>query len=268
MKSSLQAIYLYDDPDSAGLDIDYLAHWLGACLPATQILPRSDFFTHHLARFSEKQRDKLVSTLAQQLARIQIDNLVKPSERKYLPPLAPAEKGYEIIYDAYALQSLLRLLLPAAETRLSHIHIIFTAHYFGVWQESATYLQLRKAILGLPTIISTSGLIELRVLPKRYHFIRQQMAIFGLEEEEEEEQLLGTTPFGFGDRCVNEISKSYLLQALFYHWTGEIGCEEPSCLLALGHTTIEELMRRMRRQRLALCEQHQKILTQYGGRTA
>lgn len=267
MNYRVREIYLYDDPDSAGLDVDYLARWLAAYLPRTRVLPRTDFVTHHLARFSEEQREKIVSTLAQQLARIQINNLVKPSERKYLPPLSPAEKGYDIIYDAYAWQSLWRALLPAAEARLSQIHIIFTAHYFGVWPANAAYLQLRGAIFGIPTIISTSGLIELRVLSKRYHFLRQQLAMFGLGEEAEEEQLLGIMSFGFGDRRINEIGKSYLLQALFYHWTGEIGCEEPYCVLS-EEQSMEEKLRQMQRQHLTFCERHQKIFIQHEGRIA
>ena len=47
----LQAVYLYDDPDTAGLDIDYLAGYLATEAPGLQVGVRTDFLPHHFGRF-------------------------------------------------------------------------------------------------------------------------------------------------------------------------------------------------------------------------
>lgn len=258
----LEYLYLYDDPDSAGLDTDYLAHWLAHILPDVQVGVRTDFLTFHLGRFAEAERDALVEVLCAQLEGAEITNLVQPRDRAKLPPLPPEDRGLDVVYEAAALQAVLRLLIPEEERVSTRLHVMFTANYLGVWPEAEAYLKLQPAAPGLPNLISTSGLVEALELPRQYHFMRQQLAILGVEEEVED--VFADSTVGYGDPRLNEVCKAYLLQALFFHLTGESGCNDPECRLHIV-PTHEDTVRRQVTGKPRLCARHQALLEQWGG---
>ena len=258
----LEFVYLYDDPDSAGLDVDALAHWLAARLPQTHVAVRTDYLTHQLARFNAAQQEALVAELGEQLQRAEVDNLVRPQDRERLPAVAPDERGLDVVYEALALQAVLGLLLDAAEAKLSHLHVMFTSNYLGVWRENEGYLRLRAAVLGVPNIISTSGLVEALELPRQYHFMRQQLAASGLEEDVD--KVFADQTLGYGDPRVNEVCKGYLMQALFYRLSGETGCEDPACRLHL-HTTHQAALRTQVLGRPGFCPRHKHQFSLWGG---
>lgn len=262
MTPRLEYIYLYDDPDAAGLDIDYLAHWLAAVFPAVRIGVRTDYLTFHLARFNDEERAILTEELSRQLEGAEVCNLVRPEDRERLPELPPEERNLDIVYEATGLQALLKLLLPAEEAELSRLHVIFTANYLGVWRSDESYLRLQAMALGVPNMISTSGLVEALQLPKQYHFMRQQLAIMGIDEDLDE--MFAEETLGYGDPRLNEVCKGYLLQAIYYHLTGETGCEDPECRLNLpvGHT---ETLRTQVIGTPHLCERHRNLLISWGG---
>lgn len=259
---SIDYLYLYDDPDAAGLDVDYLAHWVAALFPEAQVAVRTDFLTFHLARFSEAERDQLVTALCEQLERVEVDNLVRPQDRDRLPALPPAERGLDVVYEDVGLQAVLRLLIPEEETRLSHLHLVFTANFLGDWREDESYLRVRAAVLGLPNIISASGLVEALRLPKQYHFLRQQLAVLGIEEDVEE--TFADQTIGYGDPRLNEICKGYVMQAIMYRLSGETGCDDPACRLHL-HGTHAGALRAQAVEKAGLCERHQEVVAEHGG---
>jgi hypothetical protein len=258
----LAAVTLYDDPDSAGLDVDALAGWLAARLPHAHVHVAADYFTHQLARFSDGQREALVAELGEQLAHAEVHDLVRPEDRGKLPPLPPEERGLDVVYEATALQSLLGLLLDPAVAKLSHLHVMFTSHYLGAWRENEGYLRLRATALGALNIISTSGLVEALELPRQYHFMRQQMAVLGLESDLED--AFADQTLGYGDPRVNEVCKGYLMQALFYRLRGEVGCEDPECRLHLG-STHRAAMKTQVLGRPRLCPRHRQDFAALGG---
>lgn len=259
---ALQYIYLYDDPDAQALDTDYLGHWLAHILPDVQVGVRSDFLTFHLARFTEAERDELTEVLCGQLEGAQVDNLVRPHDRTKLPPLPPEERDLDVVYESSALQTVLRLLIPAEERAEDRLHVMFTANYLGVWREDEAYLRLQAAALGLPNIISTSGLVEALELPKQYHFLRQQMAVLGVEGDVDE--IFAGQTVGYGDPRLNEVCKGYILQALYYQMTGETGCTDPECRLHIVPTHVETLETQVTGKR-GLCERHRDLLEEWGG---
>ena len=258
----VQYIYLYDDPDAQGLDIDYLGHWLAHILPDVQIGVRTDFITFHLARFDDAERDELTTVLCEQLEQAEVNNLVRPEDRGKLPALSPAERDLDVVYDSAALQAVLKLLIPDEEQTQDRLHIMFTANFLGVWREDEAYLRLQATALGLPNLISTSGLVEALALPKQYHFMRQQAAILGVDENLDE--LFAEQTVGYGDPRLNEICKGYMLQALYYHMTGETGCTDPQCRLHIVPTHVETLKTQVT-GRPGLCERHREMLRQWGG---
>jgi len=258
----LDTVYLYDDPDSAGLDVDALAGWLAARLPHAHVRVRSDYLTHQLARFTDEQREALVAELAAQLEGAEVTDLVRPQDRGRLPAVAPEERGMDVAYEAVALQTILGLLIDPAETGLSHLHVMFTANYLGLWRDNEAYLKLRAAVLGPLNILSTSGLVEAFELPRQYHFMRQQLAVMGIEEEVED--TFADQTLGYGDPRLNEFCKGYLMQAVFYRLTGETGCENPDCRLYLDRTQ-QAMMRTQVLGRPGLCARHRHEFTLHGG---
>lgn len=259
----LREIFLYDDPDTAALDVDYLVGWLGAQLPQTRVSSRTDYLTHQLARFRDAERDVLVEQLCEQLQHAEVDNLVRPQDRERLPEMPPGERGLDVVYEAEALQLLLGLLIDPAEAGLSHLHVMFTSNFIGDWREGEAYLHLRTAVLGNLNIISTSGLVEALELPKQYHFMRQQVAVLGLEEEDVDSTFASQT-LGYGDPRLNEVCKGYLMQAVFYRLQGETGCDEPRCRLYLNPTHTATLKTQVM-GRGRLCERHLHDFRTHGG---
>lgn len=258
----LEYIYLYDDPDAAGLDTDYLGHWLATILPDVQIGIRADFLTFHLARFTESEREALVDVLGEQLERAEVRNLVRPEDREVLPPMEPEERDLDIVYEVQPLQTVLRLLIPEEERAQARLHVMFTSSFLGRWRNDEAYLRLEAAALGLPYLISTSGLVEALELPRQYHFMRQQLAVLGVEEEVE--NLFAEQTVGYGDPRLNEVCKGYLLQALYHHQTGETGCADPECRLHIVPTHVGTVRTQVTGQP-RLCERHKALLVSWGG---
>ncbi len=242
--------------------MDALAHWLAARLPHAHVVVRSDYLTHQLGRFTDAQRDTLVAELSEQLQGAEVDNLVRPEERQMLPALPPQERGLDVVYEAIALQTLLGLLLDPAEAKLSQLHIMFTANYLGGWRENESHLLLRAAVLGTPNIISTSGLVESLELPRQYHFMRQQLAVMGIEESVDD--AFADQTLGYGDPRLNEVVKGYLMQAVYYRLTGETGCMDPACRLHLA-PTHRATMQTQVLGRPGLCEHHRHEFSIRGG---
>jgi hypothetical protein len=260
--ANLEYLYLYDDPDSEGLDTDYLAHWVAGLLPDTRVAVRADFLTLHLSRFSEQQRDEITPVLSARLEQAEVGDLVHPRDRGKLPELPPSERGLDVVYEAEALQAVLRLLIPEDESPRGRLHIAFTANYLGVWRDDEAYLCLRPTALGLPNLISTSGLVEALELPKKYHFMRQQLAILGIEEDLD--GLFAEETLAYGDPRLNEICKGYILEAIFFHLAGEIGCADPDCRLHITGSHVETLRTQVQGSG-TLCERHRELWQRWGG---
>jgi len=258
---NLEYVYLYDDPDAAGLDVDYLGHWVAALFPDAQVGIRSDFLTFHLARFSDAERDELVSVMCAQLEGAEITNLVRPDLREKLPEVLPEDRNLDVLYEARSLQAILRLLIPEEEITSSRCHISFTANFLGEWRADEVYCHLRPSVFGIPSIISPSSLIESLELPKQYHFMRQQLAILGVEENLDE--MFAQDTIGYGDPRLNEVCKGQVLQAITFALTGETGCDDPECRLYEAPTHREVLHTQVS-GKPGLCERHRNLLEAFG----
>lgn len=250
----VQQIYLYDEPDALGLDLGQLAGYLAAVLPTCEVHTRRDFLTHHLARFSEEQREALGRQLLAQLRRTHLE-----------PGELPASPDGEALYHAASLQAVLRLLLPADEEHLSHLHFVFTNLRLGRRPAAQDPGRQLMVLLGEPNLFSLSGIIEAPAAAREYEFLRAQMAMFGLEEGMDElEERFAPQMLTEGDPRLGEVLKGLLLQALFYRIWGEAFCEQPRCRLhpASSH---EEILTIQASSWAGLCETHREWLREIGG---
>ena len=238
----LTRLYLYDEPEAPGLDVDHLGGYLAAVLPACEAHPRSDFLTHHLARFTDEQRETLGEQLLGQLQRARVTNLVPPALRDSLPAEDPVEAGWEEVYHSPSLQAVLHLLIPPEESHLSDLHLSLTNLRLGRWPAADRPFRLSPALFGEPNLLSLTSLLEGPETSREYQFLRVQMAMFGLEEGlEVVEDRFAPRMLAEGDPRLNETVKGLLLQAVFYRLFGEAFCPDPACRL-YNATAQEELL--------------------------
>ncbi|MFO7946653.1 MAG: DUF6775 family putative metallopeptidase [Armatimonadota bacterium] len=254
----LSHIYLYDDPDAQGLDIDYLAGYLASVLPACEVGVRTDFITHHLGNMAAEERETATAQLAGDLddadpiSRLSGEDLIFDDVR-----------GRTDTHDYYLfrpLQRALRALICQDEAGLDHLHIIFVTHLLAKIDQPLDFSSYIAA-LGAPTVISTSGLVEVPERPKEYHFKRLQYATFGTEDHLPElaEDFADQT-LGYGDPRLNDVLRGYLLMALVYRATGDGPCDIPTCPLYAGETQAEVLQAQVG-DRSALCPHHADLIS-------
>jgi hypothetical protein len=257
--TQLTHIYLYDEPDAPGLDIEQVGGFLAECLPAAEVLPRSDFFTHHFRRFGRDERTLLEGELLKQLARAQVTDLAEVAGAAGI--LGPDPDLPARVFISHALQAILRLLTPPDERDLDHAHVVFTESLLAHMPEDVPVLRLRALALGEPAVISTTGLIEALPRPREYQFRRAQMAMFALDEDALEDlaEEFSDRTFGYGDPRINEVCKGLALMACVYRATGEAFCEDPACRLAIPRGQ-EQLLATQCGPEAHLCPRHLNLL--------
>ena len=262
--TSLRDLYLYDEPDSYGLDVGSLGAYLAGVLPECTSHPRVDFFSHCLARFSEEQREALVEQLAPQLERAQLADVTPPAYRGRLPAEAPPESEWGPLYHGPSLQAILHVLLPPAEQRLSALHLVCTNLRLAVWPTPELPLRQVVALYGEPNLLSLSGLYEAPAAPPEYDFLRAQLAMLGMEENLEElEERFGPRMLGEGDPRLGEVVKGLMLQAVAYRLWGEAFCPDPACRL-YDATSHEQLLATHTGPGAGLCARHRELMRAAG----
>jgi hypothetical protein len=153
---------------------------------------------------------------------------------------------------------LLRELLPQHERGLSFLHIVFTNQLLGTWGEGRYHL--RAAVFGFPGLLSTTGLVEAPAKPREFYVLKQQYAAMGMPDAVVElEQELGERVLRHGDPRLTEVMKGYVMQALFYHVTGDPFCEDRGCRLYNAHWQ-EEVIGAQLGGAYQLCPRHQGLL--------
>ena len=256
----ISSIYLYDEPDAAGLDIEDIGGYLASQLPVVELVPRSDFFTHQFARFTEEQRSQLEPELMRQLAAAQVTATSRTQEGEGNGREEETDSELGLVFEAPAYQTILRLLVDPEESAAEHLHIAFTANGIGSWREEEGF-RLHIICMGAPSIISTTCLVEALPRPKEYQFKRAQLAMLGLGEgalEDLTEEFAHRT-FGYGDPRINEVCKGYALMAVFYRAFGEAFCDDPTCRLRAAKSQ-EELIEAQCGENTGLCERHEGML--------
>ncbi len=256
----LDTIFIYDAPDAIGLDIALIGRHLADMLPHTQVETRTDFFTWHLGRFEPAQVEVLTAEIAARLEEREVHNLVAPDRRDDLEPVTPESEDLGVVYQAEALQDVMRTLIPADETGSRHLHLVYITQCIGHWPPGESYFRLQIIQHGVPTIISTTGFVEAPALPREYTFRRAQLMTFGLERAADElDELFADRVFRHGDPRLNRVAMGYALQAVFRQAFGEEGCDVPTCPLHPA-TTHEELVRAHLDEDSRLCDRHAQML--------
>lgn len=172
-------------------------------------------------------------------------------ERKGLERDSPP-KG--VIYDGWEFMKFVRSLLPSHSP--SELQILLTSRLLSTPEEGIHHI--RTILLGYPSIISTSGLVEGPAKPKEFYLARRLLAdeLIGYQLLEGKPYLL------YDDPRLPLVIRGYALQAFFYHITGNPFCPDKGCSLYNAHRQ-EELIYAQLESPYELCPYHLEVLKKW-----
>jgi hypothetical protein len=250
----------------SGLDLPALLLYLGEKRNGLEV-------TGPLEIWSGVSESKKTESFAQELARYRIFKTDRPREGTAELPF-PGEVRVEermiggitepvgMLYDAGLLARAYSRAIGIGYTNdmldPDLLHIIITYRLIGTFEKHDGRYHARTSYYAFPCIISTTGLVVAPAKPREYYFTKNLMG-GGLSEEEILENIEGRY-LDFDDERKTEVMKGYLLQALFYHATGNPFCEDPMCRLFNAHWQ-EDMLKAQLGGGKELCDSHEKMLT-------
>ena len=267
-------IYLYYEGASPALNLDEIAVYLREKLGKVEVNQQPSLISDYLSRFSKEEKEIKIDNLAGKLSGIKVRAPGSPNpfsqplkgeieyEKKYLRN--PLSKPLGILYDGFRLQNIFYRLIPGGHLDYKHLHIIFTNQLFGTWDENDMRYHARTGIYGVPTIISTTGIVEAPAKPREFYLLRQQYSLPGKTDTaflELKEKFKGKF-IDYDDERLTEVVKGYCLQAVFFYLTGTPFCNDKNCRLYNAHWQ-EELITAQLEGDYELCPFHQEILSRY-----
>jgi len=167
-------------------------------------------------------------------------------------------KAFGVLYDGFQLQRVFLGLIAQEECSLEVVHIFFTNRLFATWDESNKRYHARTSVYGIPSVISTTGLIEAPAKPREYYLLKQRYEMLGKDLLELKEKFQGSF-IDYEDERLTEVAKGYVMQAVFYFLTGDPFCQDKGCRLYNAHWQ-EELIFAQLESGYEFCGQHARIL--------
>ncbi|MHA7647512.1 DUF6775 family putative metallopeptidase [Nitrosopumilus sp. S4] len=251
----ISKIILYEEPTVPEIKLESLKKFLKETFPIT-IEIRKNFFDG----LNEKTYEKIAGT--------RIFDLKKP----FLPH-TPERKDILVeiqnkdmsnleemtLYDGYELQKIVLEQIPIEEINFNTLHIILTNKLTCTFDESDFRYHARALIGSNPSIISTTGIIEAPAKPKKYYL--ELMTNFSKDKVDEIKKKYAGEFLEYHDLRLSEIVEGYLLQAIFYHETGEAFCNQNDCRLFNAHWQKDLLHSQIENKQL--CAKHQDILKKF-----
>ncbi len=255
----VEKVLLYDEGAAEELNIEEIAEYLGEKLGKVAVEIRGNPFT----LCPEESLG-----YASKLAAIKIQD----ATRKITPELEPLygeiqyekrriqekTKAFGILYDGFHLQRVFSELIPGEKCALDFVYIFFTNRLFATWEEGDKRYHARTSVYGLPSVISTTGLVEAPAKPREYYLLKPQYELLGKNLLELKERFRGRF-IDYEDERLTEVMKGYAMQAVFYVLTGNPFCADKGCRLYNAHWQ-EELIRAQLESEYEFCEQHTGVL--------
>lgn len=272
----MKRILLYDDPATPNLNLSEIELYLRGKLPGFEIERRDNFFEHHLKRLDRPEREEMIERLARGIASCRVRDLMRPNSEIDFEPLYgevgferrgilnPSRKPFGILYDGYDFAKVLHGLIPPDERGFDNLHLIFTNQLLGTWAVEDGRYHARVIILSIPSLISTTGVVEAPAKPRKFYRLKHALQSLSGGEVDyplylELKERFADRFIDHGDERLTEVLKGYAMQAVFYHFLGEPFCFDPDCRLFNAHWQ-EEMMRAQLGSRREFCRRHEEIL--------
>lgn len=255
----IDIVSLYDEDAADVLDLGEVAGYLRGKLETVQVEVRGNPFTCCLEKGLDYAR-KLASIKIQDASR-----RIAPEQEPLIGEISYEErrilgktKAFGVLYDGFQLQRVFLGLIEQEEHSLEVVHIFFTNRLFATWVECDKRYHLRTSVYGVPSIISTTGLVEAPAKPREYYLLKQRYEMLGKDLLGLKERFKGCF-IDYDDERMTEVMKGYAMQAVFYHLVGKPFCEDKGCRLYNAHWQ-DELVFSQLESRYEFCEQHAKVL--------
>jgi len=255
----IEKVIIYDEGAAEELDTMALAEYLSEKLENVPIEVRANPF----AALPEKGPDyakKLASIKVQDASRkIGLDQEPLYGEVSYEKRrILGKTKAFGVIYDGFQLQRVFAGLIAPGERSLGVVHIFFTNRLFATWDDNNKRYHLRASVYAIPSIISTTGLIEAPARPREYYLLKQQYEALGKDLAELKGKFKGRF-LDYEDERLTEVAKGYTMQAVFYSLTGDPFCEDKGCRLYNAHWQEEVLFAQLE-SGYEFCQRHTELL--------
>ena len=256
------SVFLYLDYPSSSLKTDEICERLNKF--GITSCNRGDFYSY--LNLSESE----INELSENLSQIAISDI----EREYAfctPDIAQIKFESGIIrkhnapdikrlYDGHLLNSLFfrALLNKHADLVLKNeVHIVFTSRLFCTFGDKRYHA--RVLLTGIPSLISTTGLVEAPAKPREYYWLKASFIQSGKDLKELNEIYTGRI-VEYDDPKITDILYSYALQVIFYNITGNPFCDDKQCCLYNSHWQEEVLKAQLSGE---LCSTHCEEIKNY-----
>jgi hypothetical protein len=237
-------IHIYRDDSAPNLDEESVAQDVGKLFPSCRVDVRQPFFKHWTVTFEDQ---------AGIVESAKIFDTKQPFERQ--PRNAGYKDGEISLYDGFVLQSRIRQMISESESRIQHVHIVFTDLLTCTFSEEDWRYHARAIICGSPAIISSTGIIEGPAKPREFYLLAHP----GAKDAANLEKEFAGGFIGYGDERISAAATGLALQALFFFISaGEPFCESSDCRLFNSHW--QEDLIRTQVQRPAICRRHKEEL--------
>lgn len=254
-------VFLYDDGAAEELDIAEIAEYLGQKLGKVRIEVRGNPFMANLAPDRIPDYARLIAGTKIQGVNKQITSMqeslyaeIEYEKRRILGKT----RSFGILYDGFHLQRTFSQVISRKEFLPEFVHIFFTNRLFATWDDNNRRYHLRTSVYGIPSVISTTGLVEAPAKPREYYLLKQQYERLRKDVTELKDGFRGRF-IDYEDKQLTAVARGYAMQAVFYALTGDPFCEDKGCTLYNAHWQ-EELIFAQLESGYELCPRHTGLL--------
>ena len=201
-------IILYAEGTADELNIEEVTRYLRQKMGRVEIEVRGN-------PFATLPRDK-ISGYARKIARTKIQEVnkkIKPEQELLYGEIEYEKRrilgktrAFGVLYDGFHLQRIFGEIIPGEERRLESVHIIFTNRLFATWDDNNRRYHLRTSVYGIPSVISTTGLVEAPAKPSEYYLLKPQYEKLGKDLTELKDKFKGSF-IDYGDKRLTEVMK-------------------------------------------------------------
>jgi len=262
----LNKVFLYDEGVAQALNIEEIAEYLSRKLGKVGVELRGNPFALCLLQGNSEDHARRMASIKIQDATTRIEPGQEPlyGEIQYEKRRASGKtRAFGILYDGFQLQRMFCELIPEEEHRLEFVHIFFTNRLFATWDQGSKRYHARVSIYGIPSVISTTGLVEAPARPREYYLLKQQYEVLRKDLLELKDMFRGRF-IDYEDERLTEVMKGYAMQAVFYSLIGDPFCEDKGCRLYNAHWQEELIFAQLGRE-YEFCPRHAKLLEDVNG---
>ncbi|MCX7857871.1 MAG: hypothetical protein N2513_07840 [Deltaproteobacteria bacterium] len=159
-------------------------------------------------------------------------------------------KSVGVLYDAVILRNIYFKILSLwmKKNPLDHVHIVVTDDLIATIDYDG-YYHGRIALFSFPTIISVSGIRYVPARSKQYYWAWMVKMALGETFSPNLE---------FPEERLPDIFRGYMIQSIFFYFTGNPFCEDKNCRLFNAHWLRDMIQSQIISGKL--CEKHRRML--------